>query len=58
MHIYQSGLKEVDEEVVEKLTYEHYTIHDDDVQQIPLKWYEAQPIFSKKIVMMHLQLRP
>ena len=36
---------------------EHYTLHDDDeAQQMPLKWYECQPVMSKKIVVMHLQL--
>ena len=32
-----------------------YTLHDDEDEQMPLKWYECQPVFSKKIVMMHLQ---
>ena len=55
MHIYQSGFKEIDDESVEKLKYENYTLHADESEHIPLKWYEAQPVASKKIVMMHLQ---
>ena len=55
MHIYQSGLKAIDEESVEKLKYENYTLHEEDAEAMPLKWYEAQPVFSKKIVVMHLQ---
>ena len=57
MHIYNGGANEVDEEAVEKLTYENYTLHD-EAEAMPLKWYEAQPVFSKRIVVMHLQPRP
>ena len=55
MHIYQAGLKEIDDKAVEKLKYENYTLHEDEAEKMPLKWYEAQPVVSKKIVMMHLQ---
>ena len=57
VHIYQGGLKEISEEAIEKLTYENYTLHEDEADEMPLKWYEAQPVFSKKIVVMHLQPR-
>ena len=55
MHIYQAGLKDIDDEAIEKLKYENYTLHEGEVEQMPLKWYEAQPVVSKKIVVMHLQ---
>ena len=55
VHIYQAGLIEIDDEAVEKLSYKHYTLHHDKVEKMPLKWYEAQPVISKKIVVMHLQ---
>ena len=55
VHIYQSGFKEIDDESVEHLKYENYTLHVDAAENIPLKWYEAQPVASKKIVVMHLQ---
>ena len=57
MHIYQAGLKEIDDEAIEKLKYENYTLHEDEAEQMPLKWFEAQPVVSKKIVVMHLQPR-
>ena len=57
VHFFQSGLKEIDDEAVEKLKYENYTLHEDEAGEMPLKWYEAQPVFSKKIVVMHLQPR-
>ena len=55
MHIYQAGLNEIDDEAIEKLKYENYTLHEDEAEQLPLKWFEAQPVVSKKIVVMHLQ---
>ena len=55
VHIYQSGFKEIDDESVEHLKYKNYTLHVDAAENIPLKWYEAQPVASKKIVVMHLQ---
>lgn len=58
VHIYQAGLKEINDEVIENLKYENYTLHEDEAEQMPLKWYEAQPVVSKKIVVMHLQPRP
>ena len=58
VHIYQAGLKEIDDKAVEKLKYENYTLHEDEAEKMPLKWYECQPIISKKIVVMHVQSRP
>ena len=55
MHIYQAGLKDIDDEAIEKLKYENYTLHENEAEKMPLKWYEAQPVVSKKIVVMHLQ---
>ena len=38
--------------------YDHYNLHnDEEAVQMPLRWYECQPVMSKKIVVMHLQLR-
>lgn len=34
--------------------YDHYTLHA-DIKQMPLKWYECQPVVSNKIVVMHIQ---
>ena len=35
---------------------DHYTLHDDEeAEQMPLRWYECQPVMSKKVVVMHLQ---
>ena len=55
MHIYQPGLKEIDDEAIDKFRYENYSLHDEAPDVMPLKWYEAQPVVSKKIVVMHLQ---
>ena len=55
VHIYQAGLKELDYEAIEKFKYENYSLHDEETDVMPLKWYEAQPVVSKKIVVMHLQ---
>ena len=54
VYIYQNGLKEIEHECVQQLKYEHYTLLSDGAKAMPLKWYEAQPVFSKKIVVMHL----
>ena len=55
MHIYQAGLKDLDYEAIQKFKYENYSLHDEETDVMPLKWYEAQPVVSKKIVVMHLQ---
>ena len=55
VHIYQAGLKELDYEAIQKFKYENYPLHDEETDVMPLKWYEAQPVVSKKIVVMHLQ---
>ena len=55
VHIYQPGLKEIDDEAIDKFRYENYSLHDEAPDVMPLKWYEAQPVVSKKIVVMHLQ---
>ena len=57
VHIYQAGLIEIDDEAVEKLSYKTYILHHDKVEKMPLKWYECQPVMSKKIVVMHVESR-
>ena len=54
VHIFQGGLREVDDEAIEKLTYKHFNLHDEDAE-MPLKWYECQPVVSRKLVAMHVQ---
>ena len=54
VHIFQGGLREVDDEAIGKLTYKHFNLHDEDAE-MPLKWYECQPVVSKKLVVMHVQ---
>ena len=57
VHIFQGALKVIDNEAIEQLTYEQWTLHDDEGEEMPLKWYECQPVISKKIVVMHLESR-
>ena len=47
----------IDNEAIEQLTYEQWTLHDDEGEEMPLKWYECQPVMSKKIVVMHVESR-
>ena len=35
-------------------SYKHYRFHD-DTHEMPLKWFECQPVISNKVVVMHLQ---
>ena len=55
VHIYQHGAPQIDnDDAVEEFAYQHYTLHGAE-DAPPLKWFECQPVVSKKIVMMHIQ---
>ena len=57
VHLFQGALTEIADEAIEQLAYQHWTLHDDEGEEMPLKWYECQPVISKKIVVMHVQCR-
>ena len=48
VHIYQCGCTEITSHLLkEECTYDRYYLHD-DVEDYPLKYFEAQPIYGKK----------
>ena len=55
VHVYQHGARVIDTEAIDNFVYEHYTFHGlEDVA--PLRWFEASPVMSKRIVFMHVQV--
>ena len=57
VQIHQHATQHVDQEFVRSLNYEHYSLLSvDDDSELPLKWYESQPVIGKKLVTMVIQV--
>ena len=57
VQIHQHATQHVDQEFVRSLNYEHYSLLSvDDDSELPLKWYESQPVIGKKLVTMTVQV--
>ncbi len=56
VQIHQHGAQYVDDDFVRELNYEHYNLLSMTDDDLPLKWYESQPVIGKKLVSMTLQI--
>ena len=53
-HIFpHTGVKELSQEKIEELNYEHYKVHGPE-DELPLKWSEAAPCMGKRVATLHL----
>ena len=51
VQIHQHAMRHVDKEFVSDLNFEHYNLCSvvDDDAEMPLRWYESQPVIGKTI---------
>ena len=56
VQINQHGEQQITNAFVSDLNYEHYTVLSVSDEELPLKWYECQPVVGKKIVTMTVQV--
>ena len=50
IHIYQPGSSEITRELLQDdCAYEHYCLHADE-DAPPLKYFDAQPVYGKKVL--------
>ena len=55
IHVYQPGSSELTSALFDdELAYEHYRLHDSE-DAPPLKLFDAQPVYGKKAVVVHIQ---